>query len=549
MKYFFTIFFNLTLSLVIFGQHFLEMPAEQFLIQMQWEEDIYADLQMIFHDADQDQDQDLFFVGLVPVELTENVINNLSYRIDFQRNTGDVAHSVFDSRHEMFPDFQFPRGLFYPSAGDLNGDGQTDFVTAGALDPSFDYQELIFYLQASDGIQVRFDTFHSPAFNLPKFQALSFLIPHLVDLDQDGDLDLLVAGMEPDYINDPEGAYQNVIYYAKNTGTPSTPEYLGWFHNPYGLEPVVEAELPVFLSGDLDLDGDIDVLVVPLSGEQIAIRFYENLQEPGGKPLFNGYEFSPFGLPVLQEDESFLSPALMDAEGDGDLDFFIVRNEDPVYRLEFYENTMCAQSLGFIQEEICAGETYLFGNETITESGQYFSVVRKDDGCDSIVELQIDFIEVDTAVTWDGEKLTARLSDATYQWFDCATMVDIDGAQFQSFIPESSGAYAVRITDEHGCTGVSACFSVALTGTKKVSMDKAICIYPNPASSEICIRNTYALPIQKIDFLSPHGLSFNFHGALSAGPISLQQIPSGIYLVRVQWVDERNALVKVIVNK
>ncbi|MBC8173600.1 MAG: T9SS type A sorting domain-containing protein, partial [Chitinophagales bacterium] len=107
-------------------------------------------------------------------------------------------------------------------------------------------------------------------------------------------------------------------------------------------------------------------------------------------------------------------------------------------------------------------------------------------GCDSILQLDLSLVHVETTISVSATTLTADLEGAEYQWVDCNDDYSfIDGETNQSFIPLVSGNYAVIINDEN-CIDSSACYYLELVGIHDVSLSAAK-IYPNPANDLIVI--------------------------------------------------------------
>ncbi|MEI6766500.1 MAG: T9SS type A sorting domain-containing protein [Bacteroidota bacterium] len=77
--------------------------------------------------------------------------------------------------------------------------------------------------------------------------------------------------------------------------------------------------------------------------------------------------------------------------------------------------------------------------------------------------LNVTVISVNTAVTQIGTTLTAAASGAGYQWLDCSGFMPLAGKTLQSFTPDSSGSYAVIVT-QNGCSDTSSCFPVYIVG-------------------------------------------------------------------------------------
>ncbi|HLT46179.1 MAG TPA: FG-GAP-like repeat-containing protein [Rubricoccaceae bacterium] len=129
--------------------------------------------------------------------------------------------------------------------------------------------------------------------------------PQLVDLDADGDADLVVN----------EGG-RGLAYYER---TPDGPT-LGYAWRTDALMADGEAIVPGTWSvfGDLDGDGDLDLLT---QGAPTRVRYYRNTGTPQS-PQFTLAADELTGVgggPVTNEDTSI--PALTDVDGDGDLDF------------------------------------------------------------------------------------------------------------------------------------------------------------------------------------------------------------------------------------
>jgi hypothetical protein len=150
--------------------------------------------------------------------------------------------------------------------------------------------------------------------------------PALADLDRDGDTDLL-AGEDL-------GAFR----YLENTGTliaPAFAERAGAAH-PLAGRSVGGVARPAF--GDLDGDGDFDVLSGRLAGD---FDYFAN-SGSATSPLFAAPLANPFGLAGVGSESS---PALADVDADGDLDAVVGRASGD---LAFFENTGSATSPAFL---------------------------------------------------------------------------------------------------------------------------------------------------------------------------------------------------------
>ncbi|HLP55658.1 MAG TPA: T9SS type A sorting domain-containing protein [Fluviicola sp.] len=102
-----------------------------------------------------------------------------------------------------------------------------------------------------------------------------------------------------------------------------------------------------------------------------------------------------------------------------------------------------------------------------------------------------DIVTIDATTTVMSGTITANQSGATYQWFDCATMQNIPGANQQSYTPDQTGLYAVEIT-MGSCVEESGCEFVDPNGLTDLSA-AGIVLYPNPAT------DYFTLDIPNID--------------------------------------------------
>lgn len=186
--------------------------------------------------------------------------------------------------------------------------------------------------------------------------------PAFVDIDSDGDLDAFVG------YGDPSNLGFQIVFYRNVAGTNAEPEYvLEAQENPFGLDAIGFNYQMAFI--DIDNDSDQDVFI-GLGGSGGMI-FYRNVANPGGIADFVAESDMPFGLTNVGRD---IAPFFVDIDGDSDVDAFIGTSS---IGISFFRNMAGPQSE---PEFVLESEESPFGLSVqgIANSGIVFDPVLKD---------------------------------------------------------------------------------------------------------------------------------------------------------------------------
>ncbi|MDH3297089.1 MAG: VCBS repeat-containing protein, partial [Gemmatimonadota bacterium] len=254
-------------------------------------------------DIDADGDLDLFWgdffePGLLLIE-----------------NEGTCSRPDLDGEPSQFPlnEPLLTSGYNAPALADMDADGDLDLfvgVLGGAFNPNRTTIDNLYYLEQTGPNEFAAKTSRY----LPSIDVGSESVPVFVDLDEDGDQDLLVGNKL-----EQAGRTTGRVYRFENTGSATSAEFVlrGTmpFEGAYHFSPAF---------GDLNGDGRQDMV---LGNWTADLELYWNQD---GEFVAD----SAFSLRLTRGTNG--APALVDIDADGDLDLFVGEASG---ELNFYRNS------------------------------------------------------------------------------------------------------------------------------------------------------------------------------------------------------------------
>jgi 3'-phosphoadenosine 5'-phosphosulfate sulfotransferase (PAPS reductase)/FAD synthetase len=154
-----------------------------------------------------------------------------------------------------------------------------------------------------------------------------------------------------------------------------------------------------------------------------------------------------------------------------------------------YLNLTILQSKSSIDSvQACNSFTWINGVTYLSDNNNASVTYTAQNGCDSVVYLDLTISNINTAVQASGDTLVAPPNQTFYQWMRCETgsYSPIAGATSNTFTPTSKGQYAVRIVNG-ACTDTSSCVFFSGLGMNESKL--SIKIYPNPSKGILNIKS------------------------------------------------------------
>lgn len=178
-----------------------------------------------------------------------------------------------------------------------------------------------------------------------------------------------------------------------------------------------------------------------------------------------------------------------------------------------------------------ACSSYELNDETYTTAGSYTQMLIADDGCDSIIYLNLTLNTLSTAVTADNNTLTAVQDNASYAWTACGEQTVLSTSQ--SFTPTESADYQVTITQEV-CEVISECISFVV-GIEEIAQSIELNVYPNPTHDVLNVQVDGAVGICSFTVYNAMGRAvITKQISSSTAKFSVEELAAGTYMIALR---------------
>jgi len=196
----------------------------------------------------------------------------------------------------------------------------------------------------------------------------------------------------------------------------------------------------------------------------------------------------------------------------------------------------------------CPDSGVVFNGQFVPAPGVYTATFTNSAGCDSVVQLNLFTLNVDTAVSQNVSTLTANHVGTFYQWLDCNNgYAPVPGANGRTFTPSAVGSYAV-IVQQSGCFDTSSCYTVNTLGLNNNPGGPSIRIFPSITSGKLTVETngiTSEVRIRIAD-LSGRLLYDRSHEASRNLELDLASYNSGVYTITVEALSGQSRSFRVV---
>lgn len=175
----------------------------------------------------------------------------------------------------------------------------------------------------------------------------------------------------------------------------------------------------------------------------------------------------------------------------------------------------------------CDPITWIDGNTYSNSTTSPTFTLTNAVGCDSVVTLNLTINALIPSISLNGSTLSTSATNGTYQWFDCDTEQEIEGANNASYTPTVSGSYAVEFT-RNGCSRISDCVEVEVAGNENLDKE-TIQLYPNPTREQIVLVSPSRMTVTIANVTGEKLRNINIEEGKNQ--IQLQEFLPGVYFI------------------
>ena len=197
-----------------------------------------------------------------------------------------------------------------------------------------------------------------------------------------------------------------------------------------------------------------------------------------------------------------------------------------------------------IKDTLCENEPLVFGSASMTNptTGFYYDTIVSSILSDSIVMLDLYVFDLPTNATVLGNSLyTGACPSCIIQWYDCASGLDIQGANSATFSPSYPGNYGAYVL-QNDCYDTIQCTPFGFVSGVNDIEELNYRVFPNPTKGKITIvsKKKIDLKIYAITGVLCDELSLDS----GTSSFDISKLNAGVYLIQDILTNQTLRLIK-----
>ncbi len=484
-----------------------------------------------FMDEDRDGDYEMYLANIGDSKITRLVNGRIDSKHEY--DTMILVDTMYPEKNKSFDGYIFPAG--YPLR--IDDDTLVDLVLApNAILDSKETEQVYLYKNIGTPTKPDYSLVKKSFIADKTIDVGAKSAPLLIDIDNDGDQDLLLAS-NGDY--DKTMGQKDVVALFTNVGTKNIPKFEYTTSDFLKTDSMWQQLIPC--SGDIDHDGDIDLLFGNSKGK---IIWFENTAGKSAKPVFKFKTDNLLNYENMPGETSF-SPEVFDYNKDGIQDLIIGMYNGNIALFEG-QNATGTPSFKWKTANAWGAKANLWRDDVNPQGFESYGYATP-----KIADLNNDGIQELVVGTYFGKNRLYHINNHAitdsliadeswlYQEFNQDTFTPYMGLKTVPAIGDLDGDSIPEVVFgmlRGGIEYAKSDFSKVKSGLNRDFYDKNTKIFPNPAHKHFILQIPSSEQQWKLQIFTDHGILVQLKDiSLWENAVQIKiDLPYGIYFLKLE---------------